>query len=423
MYKHKLTTLKNGLKVVTVPMPQVESMTIMVGVGAGSRYENEKNNGITHFLEHMVFKGTREYPTSLDITTASDEIGAIIGASTGKEFTRYFIKSIPKHQEIAFDILHELVFESKLNTKEIEKEREVINGEIDMYKDTPSEDIHNVFDLLMYGLTPLGRYVLGEKKIIKLMKREDFLDYQNRFYFPKNMVILGVGKIEEKKFLDLVKHYFSREDNRNKEGFKSIKVVQDSPRVKLERKRTSQAHLCLGASGYSYSHPDRFVMDVLATILGLGMSSRLFIELREKKGLGYYINTFSVNFIDNGYLVTHSGVHANRIEEAIRVILNEYRKITREKVSKRELKKAKEFLKGRLILGLETSDSVANEYLLQSLLEEKIRDPQEILKLIDKVTAEDIQRVAKDIFKTEKLNLAVIGPYKDEEKFKKLLKF
>ncbi len=423
MIKHKLTTIKNGLRVITVPMSQIESTTVMIGVGAGSRYENKKNNGISHFLEHMVFKGTKKRPTALDIATALDGIGATFNAFTGKELTGYFVKANAQHQELAFDVLTDMVFNSKLDSLEIEKEKRVIISEIDMYEDMPMENIDNVFDSLMYGLTPLGWDVIGKKENIRKMGKRDFIDYQKRFYFPSNMVVIGTGKVEEKKFLNLVNGYFGKLKDKQKEGFKAFNFNQSESRVKLKKQKTSQAHFCLGVPAYNYSHPDYFPICILTIILGSGMSSRLFIQLREKRGLGYYVRTTPVFFMDNGHLITQAGVHINKIEEAVKVVLEEYGKITLKEVGRKELKKVKEFLKGRLILSLENSGSIANNYLYQVILEKKIRDTEEKIKLIDKVTAEDIQRVAKDIFKSEKLNLAVIGPYKDEEKFKKLLKF
>ncbi len=423
MHKHKLITLKNGLRVIIVPMPQLESTTIMVGVGAGSRYETEKNNGISHFLEHMSFKGTKKRPTTLDIATTLDGIGATFNAFTDKELTAYFIKANAQHQELAFDVLTDMVFNSKFDSKEVEREKGTIIGEIDMYEDTPTTNIHNVFDSLIYGSTPLGWKVIGEKENIRKMKRQDFIDYQERFYFPSNMVVVGVGKIEEKKFLNLVNNYFGELKDKQKEGFRSFKFNQSEPMVSLKKQKTSQSHLSLGVPAYSYSHADVFPLRVLATVLGYGMSSRLFIQLRERRGFGYYVRMMPVFFMDNGYLITNTGVHVNKTEEAVRVILEEYKKITLEKVGKKELKKAKEFLKGNLILSSENSVSVTESYLYQAILEKNIRDIEEKIKLINKVTANDIQRVAKDIFKPEKLNLAVIGPYKDEEKFLKLLKF
>ncbi len=237
------------------------------------------------------------------------------------------------------------------------------------------------------------------------------------------MVIVKAGKVDEKEALSLTEKYFGKLKFQEKEKFQpAIYLKQKAPRVRLRSKKTNQSHFCLGFRGYPNSHPDHYVLSVLAIILGGSMSSRMFIQVRERRGLAYYIQTSKDFYLDTGYLVTQAGVDVNKIDEAIKVILNEYWQIVEKKVDLKELNKAKEFLKGRLILALEHSDAVAEKYALQALLEKKIKDPQEIIETVDKITSEDIQRVAKDIFAPEKLNLAIIGPYNDEERFLKLLR-
>lgn len=421
MYKHNLTTLKNGLRLITIPMPQVESMTVMIGVGAGSRYETKKTNGLSHFLEHMLFKGTKRRPTTLAIANTLDNIGAEFNAGTGKEFTYYYVKGNAKHQDVAFDVLTDMVLNSKFDSQEIEREKGVIIEEINMYEDTPIQKISEVFESLLYSPTSLGWCVAGEKENVKAIKREDFLAYQEEFYTPGNMVVAKAGKVEEKECLQLVEKYFGKLKPGKKRKIESTFFNQTSPQVRLRKKKTFQSHFCLGVRGYPLSHPDRYVISLLATVLGGSMSSRMFIQVRERRGLAYYVKTLPEFFLDNGYLMTQAGVDVGKIDEAIKVILEEYQKISSQKVGERELKKAKEILKGRLILSLEDSHSVAQRYVLQLILEDKIRPLQQTIKLIDKVTTKDIQRVAKDIFRPENLNLAVIGPYNNEERFLKLL--
>jgi len=423
MLNHHLTTLKNGLRLITVPMKSVGSMTVMIGVGAGSRYETKQTNGLSHFLEHMLFKGTKKRPTTLDITSTVDSIGAEFGGGTEKEWTIYHVKANASHQNIAFDILADMVLNSKLEEEEIEREKGVIIEELNMYEDTPIQKISEVFESLLYSPTPLSWYVGGVKENIRAIKKQDFLDYQKRLYFPANMVVIEAGKVEEKKALDLTEKYFGGLKFTPQDKFKpTIYLQQKNPRVRLRKKKTNQSHFCLGFRGYANSHPDHYALSLLAIILGGSMSSRMFTQVRERRGLAYYIQTSRGFYLDTGYLVTQAGVDVNKIDEALKVILHEYWQIIKQKVDPEELNKAKEFLKGRLILNLEHSDAVAERYALQALLEKKIEDPQETMKKVDKITAEDIQRVAKDIFAPEKLNLAIIGPYNDEERFLKLLK-
>jgi len=423
MLTHHLTTLKNGLRLITVPMKSVESMTVMIGVGAGSRYETKGTNGLSHFLEHMLFKGTKKRPTTLDISSTLDSIGAEFSGGTEKEWTIYYVKANTAHQNLAFDILADMVLNSKLEEEEIERERGVIIEELNMYEDTPIQKISEVFESLLYSPTPLSWYVGGLKENIRAIKRDDFLEYQKRLYFARNMVIVKAGKVDEKEALSLTEKYFGKLKFQEKEKFQpAIYLKQKAPRVRLRSKKTNQSHFCLGFRGYPNSHPDHYVLSVLAIILGGSMSSRMFIQVRERRGLAYYIQTSKDFYLDTGYLVTQAGVDVNKIDEAIKVILNKYWQIVEKKVDLKELNKAKEFLKGRLILALEHSDAVAEKYALQALLEKKIKDPQEIIETVDKITSEDIQRVAKDIFAPEKLNLAIIGPYNDEERFLKLLR-
>jgi predicted Zn-dependent peptidase len=423
MYKHQLTTLENGLRLLTVPMKGVESMAVMIGVGAGSRYETKETNGLSHFLEHMVFKGTQKRPKNLDIASDLDGIGGEFNAGTSKEFTIFHVKANAVHQSLAFDVLSDIVLNSKLEEEEIEKERGVIIEEINMYEDTPMIKISEVFESLLYTPTSLSWYISGQKENVRNIKREDFIAYKKRLYYPGNMVVVKAGKVEEKEALELTKKYFGKLKAQDKEEFHpSLPYIQKESKVRLRRKRTNQSHFCLGVRGYQHSHPDRYALVILANILGGSMSSRIWDQLRGKRGLAYYAKTTEDNYLDTGYLVSQAGVDINKIDEVIKIILEQYWLILKEKVGLKELNKAKECEKGRFILSMEDSQNVAEFYALQALLDEKIMDTQEVIEAIDKVTPEDIQRVAKDIFSPEKLNLAIIGPYNDEERFLKLLR-
>lgn len=431
MYQHHLTKLDTGLRLITIPMPQVESLSIMVAVAAGSRHETKRTNGLFHFLEHMAFKGTKKRPTTLAISSEVDGIGGMFNAFTSKELTGYWIKLASKHKNLAFDVLSDILTNSLLQKEEIERERGVIIEELNMYEDLPMRKVVTDFERLLYGNNAMGWQIIGEKETVRALTRNDFLKVLNQLYYPQNMVLVAAGKIKPEETKKLASQFFTQlraagitsGDARQKVGqktTKTIKINQSKARLKLTTKKTEQAHFCLGVPGFNYSHPDRFTLAVLAAILGGGMSSRLFIEIRERRGLAYYVGCQPEFFTDSGYLVARAGVRLEKIDEAIKVMLAEFNNLVIAPVSDQELKKAKEFLKGQFVLELEDSRNVAERYAVQRLLEKKLRTPQETMRLIDQVTVDDIQHVAKAVFKPEKLNLAVIGPYQNQDRFRKL---
>jgi len=384
----------------------------------------------------MAFKGTKKRPTTLAIASEVDGVGGEFNAFTDKEFTGYYLKLASKHTKLAFDILSDMLTNSLFKPEEIEREKGVIIEEINMYEDTPIRRIWDVFIRLLYGDNPMGWDIAGESRIIKAIKRQDFLRCIDRLYYPENMVVAVAGKLNDKEIKNMTENFFSSlraaarqsagsGDARRKAGqkvTKSIKIKQNQPRLKLINKTTEQGHFCLGVPGYNLFHKDRFALGILAAILGGGMSSRLFLEIREKRGLAYYVGSEVDYYTDSGFLLNRAGVRLEKIQEAIKIVLEELANLTSKKVSQKELNKAKEFTKGGLILALEDSKNIANRYAAQLILEGQVRTPEQTLKLINKVTVEDVQRVAKDIFKPQKLNLAIIGPYKEETRFKKLLK-
>ena len=421
--KYNRTILKNGLRVLTIPMPSFESATVMLMVGAGSRYETRLNNGISHFLEHMAFKGTVKRPTAMDITSLIDGMGGEFNASTGKEVTAYYIKSAADKVEISLDVLSDMLRNSKLDSIEIEKEKGVIVGEIDMNEDSPMRDIGDVYERLIYGDTPLGWNIAGPKDIVRKINREDFISYMKNLYSPHNMTIVFAGGIENEKAIELAEKYLGKMTRFDTLRFNKYEEKQDKPRLFLKTKKTEQAHIAIGFKTIKNEHPDKYPLEVLAAILGGGMSSRLFHEVREKRGLGYYVSTGADSYQDAGSIVTVAGIDPKRIEEGISVILEEHRKISnlKSQISKRELKKAKEYLKGHMVLGLENSRSVAYYYASQELLEKKIDNPDELMKKIDAVTAEQIKNVAKKYFVEKGLNVAIIGNFEDRQIFENLL--
>lgn len=419
------TVLPNGLRLLIIPMPSVQSVTTLVMVGAGSRYETKKNNGISHFLEHMAFKGTEKRPTAVDISSLIDGIGGEFNAFTSKETTGYYVKSAASHVELTLDVLSDMLQHSKLDPAEIEKEKGVIIEEINLYEDTPARKIGDVYEQLLYGDTPMGWDIAGTPDIIRTITHEDFLSYMGSLYSPDNMTVVVAGGIEVSKIQELVNRYFG--------GMKRFEVVratkvtekQTKPDVFLKQKKTEQAHIALGVRTFPTNDKRRYALSLLATVLGGGMSSRLFHEVREKRGLSYYVRTSSEHYVDCGSLVSTAGVDPKRIDEAIEVMMAEYNKIKEKtaKVTKEELEKAKEYTKGHLVLELEDSRSVAVFYAMQELLEDTIETPEELTNEIQKVDLSQIENVVQEVFVPEKLNLAVIGQFEDPSRFEKLLQF
>ncbi len=415
-------TLKNGLRVITIPMPSFESSTVMVGVGAGSRYETKLNNGISHFLEHMAFKGTKKRPTAMHISSLIDGIGGEFNAFTSKESTVYFVKSAAAHAELCMDVLADMLQNSKLKREEIEKERGVILEEINLYEDTPARKIGDIYESLLYGDTPMGWDIAGEKEVIKKITREDFQSYMGSLYSPSNMVVVVAGGVDSEKTGEMVEKYFGKMKRFDTVKYKKTNDEQKNPQVLVRQKQTEQVHIALGFRTVPLLHPDHYALSVLASILGGGMSSRLFHEVREKRGLAYYVRTSSEHYQDVGNLVSTAGLDPKRITDGIKVIVAEYGKIKNSNPpSEKELKKAKEYIKGHLVLELEDSRAVSGFYAAQELLERKIETPEEVIEKIDKITIKDISKVAKKYLIQKNLNLAVIGNFTDGQSFEKLL--
>lgn len=412
--------LPNGLTVMTAPMPTFESATALVMVGAGSRYENKANNGISHFLEHMAFKGTDSRPTYMEIVGLIDGIGGEFNAFTSKEFTGYYIKASKKNIEICLNLLSDMLQNSKLDEEEIEKEKGVIAEEINLYEDTPMRNIGDIFERLLYGDTPLGWDTAGEKEIIRKLTRKDFVKYMKSLYSPDNMTVVLAGGIDEKTSLNLVKKYFGSMSKFKTQKPLPIKEKQSKPAVVIKHKKTEQAHLALGFRTVPLKSEEKYALSVLASILGGGMSSRLFSEVREKRGLSYYVRANSDQYTDAGSLVVTAGVDPKRIFEAIEVIVAELSDLKNGKkpISNEELSKAKEYLKGHLVLELEDSRSVSVYYATQFILEKETTNPDEVIKKVDKVTVDQVMKVAKKYLTDKTINLAVIGDYGSNEKIK-----
>lgn len=404
-------------------MPSFESATVLVMVGAGSRYETAKNTGISHFLEHMAFKGTLKRPDAMSISSVIDGMGGEFNAFTGKEITGYYIKSAANHIETCLDVLSDMLQNSKLDSEEIEKEKGVILEERNLYEDTPSRKIGDLYEELLYGDTPMGWDIVGTPEVIKAITRDDFVSYMRSLYSPHNITVVISGGIDEAKAQQLVDHYFSSMNRFD--IFRANKVIEEqkSPKVLIKTKKTEQVHFALGYRTVPEEHEDRYALDVLAAILGGGMSSRLFHEVRERRGLGYYVRTSADSYTDCGSLVSTAGVDPKRVKDAIIVILEEYiaLKDGKKPVTHEELTKAKEYLKGHFVLELEDSRSVGSFFAHQELLDSVIETPKEVLEKIDEVSIEDIHRVARTYFKKETLNLALVGNFTNRQEFEDLL--
>jgi predicted Zn-dependent peptidase len=415
-------TLKNGLRIITVPQKNSQAMTVLILVKTGSKYETKEVNGISHFLEHMFFKGTKKRPSKITVAETLDRVGGIYNAFTSGDYTGYYAKVAASDGKLALDWVSDIYLNSLLPEKEIEKEKGVIIEEINMYLDTPMSYIHSLWDNLLYGDQPAGWDVAGTKESVAKISRADLINYRESQYTATNTVCCLVGKINEQEMIKEAKKIFSKINPRKAKDNLPVIEEQTSPKCLLYFKKTDQTHLCLGVRGYNLFQLQRYAQDVLGIILGGMMSSRLFIKIREKLGIAYYVRTYSETNPDTGYLVTQAGIDNKNIETAIKVILKEYKTISQKKISKKELKKAKDYIKGKTSLFLEASDAQASFYALQELLENKILTPEEIFKKIDKVSEYDIMKTARDLFSLEKLNLALIGPFEDKEKFEKLLK-
>jgi predicted Zn-dependent peptidase len=413
--------LPNKLRVISVPMSGLSSATALVLVGAGSRYEQKEKAGLSHFVEHMIFKGTEKRPTAFDISSLVDSVGGENNAFTSKDQTGYYIKLQTEHLKLAFDILSDTLRNSLFLQEEIDRERGAIIEEINMYEDTPLYKIDDVFYELMFDGNPLGWSIAGDKTTVSRIQRDDFLNYTNRFYQGSDMVLAVAGNVKVEEVKSLAEEYFSDFTPGRKEQFVEFTDGQAKPRVKVAHKKTDQAHLYLGYPAFSFKDPDKYALDVLNAILGGGMSSRLFIQVRERRGLAYYVSSTTDLYQEAGLIAARAGLNLEKVDEAVKVIVEEFEKIKNGDVSKKELAKAKEFLKGRAVLRLENSRTTAEWYAEKELLEGKIETPDEEFAKIEKVALEDIERVAQRVIKANKANLAIIGPYEDKERFLKLL--
>ena len=432
----KAFTLKNGLQVIFVDTKTFPTLTTLLLIGAGSRYENEKNNGIAHFFEHMAFKGSKKYSNSFVISSTVEGFGGVFNAFTSKDHTGYWIKATTEHFETMIDVIADMIQTPKLLTEEIEKEKGVIKEEINMYEDMPQRKVGEIFETLLYKGSPLGFDIAGTKETVQSFDRKTFTDYINNLYHPNNAVLVIAGglnqksniknqndKLNIKNYLEIIENKLGNWKQGNKSTFEKIKENQIKPQMLIRYKKTEQAHFTLGFRTFSFNDDRKYALNLLATILGGGMSSRLFIQVRERRGLCYYISSGGEFYHDCGSFVTQAGVNNDlkKVKEAVKTVLDEHNKIKSGDIKSQELLKAKEMIKGRLMLSMEDSMNIASFFGTKKILQNKILTPQEIISKIEAVTTEEIVKLSKEIFVPTNLNFAMIGPFK-EENFQGLLR-
>ena len=416
-----LDTLDNGLRVLTAPVASAQSVTCAIMLAAGSRYETPDTNGIAHFSEHMFFKGTERRPTARDISLEIDAIGGEFNAFTGKEYTAYYVKCAAESRDIALDVLVDMLRHSKFDPEEIEREKGVIIEEMNMYFDTPRDFIGGVYEELLYGDQPLGWDIIGRKETVRAASRDTFMSYIDHWYKPSRMV-LGVGGNIGDGLLERVQELLGDlpDAETGEPELVAVPSTNGTPRVRVHTKQSDQAHICLGVYSYPLEHPDRYALQILSNVLGGGMSSRLFTEVRERRGLAYYVFGINHSYTDAGSLYAQAGVDIQRIDEAVTTIATELRKVAEQGIPDDELQKTKSFAKGRFVLQLESPQGLTMFGLRREVLERNAPDPEEIVAQLDKVTGEDVARVATDVIEGRGPNLAVIGPFDDAERFERL---
>lgn len=418
---YKKTVLKNGLRIITVPLKDNPTVTVYCLVEAGSKYENKKINGISHFLEHMCFKGTVRR-TRDEIAYELDSIGASNNAFTSREYTGYYAKASKKHASKILDIVSDIYLNSTFPEDEMQKEKGVVTEEIKMYEDQPQSKVGDVLMQTLYGNQPAGWTITGTPEHIKSLRRQELVDYHEKYYVPSATTVVVAGTFDEKKILKEIEKIFGGLKKRPRGTKLSVKEKQKKPAAGTFFKKTDQTHFALALRTFDQKDKRHPALAVLDNILGGGMSSRLFKKMRDELGICYYIGSGVSTMTDHGFVEIAAGAPRPKLELAIKEILLELKKLKEELVPEKELKKVKDYIIGHLYMGLESSKSFASYYGFQEALRDRIYTPEEWEKLIKGVSAEDIRRLAREIFKTETLNLAVVGPIKEKKGLEKLLK-
>ncbi|TES84386.1 MAG: insulinase family protein [Dehalococcoidia bacterium] len=410
---HQQTTLDNGLRVITTPMPQTRSVSICIFIGVGSRYETEPQAGVSHFIEHLCFRGTPKRTTAREISEAIEGVGGIINAGTDKELTVFWCKVAQPHLPLALDVLADILRNSRFDPPDIERERQVITEEINMSKDSPSQLVNMLIDELLWPRHPLGRDIAGSKESVAAITREMIVEYLGHQYLPANTVVSVAGAGEHGEMVSTVEQVLGEWSGPKTRPTYSPYKEQRFPRLRIEEKDTEQAHLCLALSGLPLLHPKRFTLDLLNVILGEGMSSRLFTEIRDRMGLAYSIHSYTEHFADTGSIAVYAGVEPKNLQVAVKAIIEQLSRL-KEPVPQAELTKARELSKGRLLLRMEDSRSVAGWMGGQEILTQSILSVDQVIAIVDAITAEEIKELACELLVSSQLRLAVVGPVADE---------
>ena len=418
---YEKVTLDNGLRLITATMPHTRSVAINFFIGTGSRYENDEQAGISHFIEHVCFKGTEKYPTSTDISSVIEGVGGMLNAGTDKELTIYWCKVAQPHFLSALDVLADILINSKFDPAEIEKERQVIIEEINMSLDSPGQRVSMLIDEIVWPGHPLGRDIAGSKETVMAITREMMLDYLAGQYQPGNTVLAIAGAINHQETIDAVNKATAGWIKKRPRTQFTPYQSQTGRRVLIEKRDTEQTQLCLALPGLSMVHPERFKLDLLNIILGEGMSSRLFTEIRDKLGLAYSIQSYAEHFLDTGVMAIPAGVDNKNLGVAVKAILAELARL-KEKIPEAEIKKAKELFKGRILLRMEDSRSVAGWTGSQEILMGEILTVDEVITIVDAITAGELKKLAEELLKGEGLRLAAVGPIDPEGNWEDLLK-
>jgi len=406
-----------------VPMVDNPTVTVLVLVETGSKYESKAKNGISHFLEHMCFKGTTTRPNTSDLSKELDTLGCEFNAFTGQEFTGYYAKGKASDFPKLIDIISDLYLNPLLKEDEIEKEKGVIVDEINMYDDMPMQKVHEVWMNLLYGDQPAGWAITGPRDIVRGMSRKDFVAYRKAHYVASATTVIVSGNVDANTAFKAIVKNFKGISEAKKAGKKKTRETQSTPQVALHHKETDQTHFILGVRSFSIYDKRNPIISLLGGVLGSGMSSRLFRKIRDEMGVGYYVRAGNSTSTDGGYFAVSAGVANDRLEEVLRAVTHELKDLRVNLVPADELSKVKEHIIGMMYLGLESSDDLAEYYGTQEIMRREIRSPKEREKIIRAVTSEDIRKMAKKLFVEKNLNLALIGPSKDGENLKKLLKF
>lgn len=420
-HPHKII-LKNGLRILLVPQPAALTATVLILVEAGSEYETKNQNGISHFLEHMVFKGTTNRPRPGMIAAELDGLGSEYNAFTGQEYTGYWAKAEARKLPHILELVSDLYLNPLFNQAEIEKERGVVIEEINMYEDTPMRRVQELFSSLLYGDQPAGWDVGGQKDVIRKLHKEDFVKYREKRYIAPSTAVVVAGNFKESEVLSTVKHSFGHLPRKSKAPKPGFSEKQNKPAIMAKFKKSDQTHLVLGVRAFDIFDRRRDALTVLMHVLGGGMSSRLFRRIREELGAAYYVRADADLFLDHGFCAISVGAHVAKVKEVVAAVMEELRRLRQEPVGREELKRAKDHLTGTFMLGLESSDELASFYGGQEILKHSFAGPEVICRRIDAVNSSEIQKLAKELFVERHLNLAAIGPHKNGKEFKKLLK-